>query len=165
VFSIALICTLTLLATCCAQLAQAAPDSSSSTTDPTNQSFTGCYELNLGRWWPWGFGEDNKYVTSPRLIELLSERGTFGFEQNELLIRAIPRPKAAETGRRRASFWQKKSQREINLFWTDGFTGVTLTLEKNGDELHGWAHPHLDAGEFIPHAARVTARHIPCPAP
>jgi hypothetical protein len=46
--------------------------------------FVGCYELALGRWWPWSFGEDTEFVTPPSRIDLLPEHGTQGFEQNGL---------------------------------------------------------------------------------
>ncbi len=52
-----------------------------------------------------------------------------------------------------------------DLTWTDGFTGVTLKLEKKGDKLSGWAHPHFDAVKIIPRRARVVARPIACDAP
>lgn len=67
-------------------------------------SFVGCYKLKVGRWWPWGFGEDN------------------------------------------------------------GFTGVSLELQKHGDELRGRAHPHFDAVPLIPRTANVTAKRIACDA-
>jgi hypothetical protein len=28
-------------------------------------SFTACYELVLGKWWPWSFAEDTVFVTHP----------------------------------------------------------------------------------------------------
>jgi hypothetical protein len=39
---------------------------------------------------------------------------------------------------------------------TDEFVGVRvrLSLEKNGDETQGWAHPHFDGVKLIPRAAR-----------
>ena len=57
---------------------------------PASAPVEGCYELKLSRWWPWGFGEENKYVTPPTHIELLGEHGTRGFEQDKPLIRTIP---------------------------------------------------------------------------
>jgi hypothetical protein len=128
-------------------------------------SFAGCYELKLGRWWPWAFGGDTIFVTPPSRIQLLSERGTKGFEQDGFLIRAIPPSKGAPPCRGSPSYWQVKSSDQINLVWTDGFTGVTLALEKHGNELRGWAHPHFDAPKFIPRIAHVTARRIVCDAP
>lgn len=126
-------------------------------------SFEGCYELKLSRWWPWGFGEENAYVTPPSRIKLLPERGTNGFEKYGFLIRTLPRQKGEAPGRGGPSYWQVESNNRINLIWTDGFTGVTLELQKDGDELRGWAHPHFDAPHWIPRTASVTARRITCP--
>ncbi|MGC2163387.1 MAG: hypothetical protein WA634_15875, partial [Silvibacterium sp.] len=124
-------------------------------------SFAGCYKVKLGRWWPWGFGDENGYVIPPARIQLRMERGTRGFEEGELLIRAIPlqQPPA---GSRESSFWQARSLSQLQLSWTDGFVGVTLDLEKSGNELRGWAHPHFDAGTFVPRIAHVTAQRIAC---
>jgi hypothetical protein len=124
-------------------------------------SFAGCYELKSGRWWPWGFGEENVYVTPPNRIQLLAERGTRGFEQGELLIRTIPRQERP-SGSRESSFWSAKSQNQVLLTWTDGFVGVSLDLAKNRNELSGWAHPHFDAVKLIPRIAHITARRITC---
>jgi hypothetical protein len=128
---------------------------------PTPAAFEGCYEVKLGRWWPWGFGEENAYVTPPTRIQLLGEHGTRGFEQDKLLIRTIPR-QDRPSGSRESSFWSTKSQSQLLLTWTDGFVGVTLDLTKNRDELNGWAHPHFDAVKLIPRIAHVRARRITC---
>jgi hypothetical protein len=128
----------------------------------TPAPFEGCYELKLGRWWPWGFGEENTMVTPPSRIQLLGERGTRGFEQDKLLIRTIPHQERPP-GSRESSFWSTKSPNQLLLTWTDGFVGVTLDLTKAKDELNGWAHPHFDAARLVPRLARVTARRIACP--
>jgi len=128
-------------------------------------SYTGCYQLTLGRWWPWGFGGDTKFVTPPNRVELSADVGTWGFEKNELLIRAIPAGSTQKNdvvGRPRASFWKVQPSNRVNLFWTDGLTGVTLNLVKQGNELTGWAHPHFDAVPLIPRIARVKAKTAPC---
>src|SRR5258708_5839752 len=95
-------------------------------------SFTGCYELVLGKWWPWSFGEDTVFVTPPPRIELLPEPGTKGFEKNGLLIRAIPLQTSVSSGRPVSSFWQIKSSTHVDLVWTNGLSGVTLKLSKHG---------------------------------
>jgi hypothetical protein len=128
-------------------------------------SFAGCYELTLERWWPWSLGEDTKYATPPTLVKLLLERGTVGFEKNEFLVRALPARKGTVSGRGGPSYGQIKASNRIDLIWTDGFTGVTLALEKSGDELHGWAHPHFDAPKLVPRIAHVTARRTACTPP
>lgn len=131
---------------------------------PTPAPFEGCYELKLGRWWPWGFGEENTMVTPPSRIQLLGERGTRGFEQDKRLIHTIPHQERLP-GSRESSFWSTKSPNQLLLTWTDGFVGVTLDLTKAKDELNGWAHPHFDAVRLVPRLARVTARRITCPTP
>jgi hypothetical protein len=127
--------------------------------------FIGCYQLTLGKWWPWAFGEDTKYVTPPTRVRLLPERGAEGFEQNGFLLRAVPTNKRTTYVRGGPSYWQVESTNQIDLIWTDGFTGVTLKLEKQGYELRGWAHPHFDAASLIPRTARVVARPTACDAP
>lgn len=128
-------------------------------------SYAGCYQMTLGRWWPWGFGEDTKFVTLPNRFELSQESGTWGFEENELLIRANPPASAQKRDvnvRPRASFWELEGRNRVSLFWTDGLTGVTLRVTKHNKELTGWAHPHFDFRPLIPRIARVKAKRIPC---
>jgi hypothetical protein len=128
-------------------------------------AFEGCYELKLGRWWPWSFGEDTQFVIPPSKIRLLSIKDTVGFEENGYLIRRIPPTQGSTSGRRQFSYWQVKSDSHVELIWTNGFSGVTLGLEKHGDELRGWAHPHFDFPTFIPRIMHVTAHRIACDAP
>jgi hypothetical protein len=135
-----------------------------SQSNPTSKPFEGCYELVLSRWWPWSFGGDNQFVTPPRRIKLLSERGTKGFEQHGFLIRAISQ-KGATPARGGPSYWQVKADNRIDLIWNDGFSGVTLALRKDGDKLRGWAHPHFDVPVIPPRIAHVTARRIACDVP
>jgi hypothetical protein len=125
-------------------------------------SFAGCYELVLGKWWPFSFGEDTIFVTPPARIKLLPERGTKGFEENGFLIRAISPWTSPSTARVTWSFWEVKSKSRIDLTWTNGLSGVTLTLKKNSPNLRGWAHPHFDFPTPPPRIQRVTAKQIPC---
>jgi hypothetical protein len=127
--------------------------------------FTGCYELNVGRWWPWGFGEDGVSIAPPKHVRLLAERGTKGFEQDGFLMRAMPASKGESSGRARSAYWQVKSAEQVDLIWTDGFTGIRMKLEKQSDGLSGWAHPISDVQPLIPRVAHVTARWIPCEGP
>lgn len=144
---------------CCAQ---SSASGNSQQTQTTVSSFVGCYELTVGRWWPWGFGSDDRFFTPPRRVRLLAEHGTDGWEQNGLLLRALPDPKATKTSRGGPSYWNVRSANEIDLTWTDGFTGIRLKLTRTGNELGGWVHPHSDAPMFIHHTAHVTARPVAC---
>jgi hypothetical protein len=133
-------------------------------TEAQAAAFAGCYELALGRWWPWSFGKDTAVlVTPPKQIKLLLTRGAAGFEKDRLLIRPLSDSKGSVQGRGGPSYWQLTSATEVDLEWNDGFTGVSIDLEKTGKELSGWAHPHFDAPNFVPRAERVVARKIACP--
>ena len=125
-------------------------------------SFTGCYELSLGKWWPWDFGEDTVFVTPPTRIELLPEHGTVGFETNGFKIRTISPHSNVSPGHPMSSFWEIKSRTKVHLTWTNGFSGVDLDLKKHGTELRGRAHPHFDFPTFVPRTQHVTAKRIPC---
>lgn len=145
----------------------AAPTVAQTEKSPTNQQgqaapFVGCYELKLGRWWPWGYGGDSSFVTPPKRVQLLAEPGTEGFEQDGFLLRGIAEPSKPVGGRGRPSYWQVDSEKQVLLIWNDGFTGVTLKLEKDGSALRGWAHPHSDSPHFVPHTAHVVATRIDC---
>lgn len=128
--------------------------------------FVGCYQVRVGRWWPWSFGEDTVFVTPPSRIRLLSQRGTEGFEHNGFIIRVLPPDKQAVHGIRRvSSYWTVKSSKDVDLVWTDGLTGFILRLHKRGNDLRGWAHPHFDFPHFISRTAYVKARKMPCDGP
>jgi hypothetical protein len=127
-------------------------------------AFTGCYELELGHWWPWSFSDgEEHYVIPPSKIQLLATRGTDGFEHDKLLIRSLSEAPMLHVGHRRASFWQITSSDAIKLVWTDGFTGVSINLSRHGNGLEGWAHPHFDSPHFIRRISRVKAQPISCP--
>jgi hypothetical protein len=100
-------------------------------------AFAGCYELGLGRWWPWSFGGETKLVAPPRRINLLLTRGTVGFEEDQLLVRPLSDIKGLAPARAGPSDWQPKSDALVDLEWNDGFTGATLNLERVGKELSG----------------------------
>jgi hypothetical protein len=135
-------------------------DLNAQTAVPT-APFLGCYELKMGRWWPWSFGEDTVYVTPPSGIELLGERGTQGFEKGNFLVRTTHSGMPSRGG---PSYWLPSADDNLDVTWNDGFTGVTLKFSKRGGELRGWAHPHFDSFHFVPRIARVTGRKIVCDA-
>ena len=127
--------------------------------DQNANKFVGCYELRLGRWWPWGMGEDTPFVTPPKQIELTLEPGTEYFEKDHLLIREVP----ADNSSRKGAFWSSKDNGAVLLVFTNGFSGVNLNLNKRRNELRGWAHAHFDFPR-PPHIAHAVAEPIPCPS-
>jgi hypothetical protein len=151
-----------------ASAAQAPPRLTSDAAEAVSAtaSFVGCYQVSVGRWWPWSFVEDTVFVTPPSRIRLLSQRGTEGFENNGFIIRVLPPNKESVHGIRRvSSYWTVKSTKDADLVWTDGLTGVILRLHQRGNDLRGWAHPHFDFPHFIPRTAHVKARKMPCDEP
>jgi hypothetical protein len=148
-----------------ASVAQPPPPTTSEAAEAgiATAPFVGCYQVGVGHWWPWSFGEDTVFVTPPSRIRLLPQRGTEGFEDNGFIIRVLPPDKVAVHGIRRVwSYWTVKSTKDAELVWTDGLTGVVLKLHKRGSDLRGWAHPHFDFPTFIPRTAHVKARKMPC---
>lgn len=127
--------------------------------------FTGCYEIKLGRWIPWSYGEDTPVVTPPKKIELLPNRGLEGLEKDRLLIRSLPAQQTVGRPPLHGSFWAVLPNRKAQLTWTNGFSGVTLKVGKHGTDLHGWAHPHFDFPRLVPRTAHVTAKKIDCGIP
>lgn len=125
------------------------------------RSFAGCYELHIGRWWPWGFGSRISNAGLPSRIELLPQRGTYRFEAGQLLVRSIPRG-TLDPQWRESSFWAVQSNKKVGLVWTTGFVGDTLNLHKTPSGLSGWGHPFFDAATWIPRIAHVTAHRISC---
>jgi hypothetical protein len=134
----------------------AKPDTSDQ--DQSSPEIAGCYQLSLGHWWPWGFGDEAKYVTPPSRISLLNERGTNGFEEQGFLIRAM-HPDLTD---HKWYSWWRVDPRGVYLTWTTGFTGVFIDLHRQGNELRGWAHPFFDTLRLVKHVARVKMARIPC---
>ena len=74
--------------------------------------FVGCYELELGRWWPWGYGGDSSFVTPPKRVQFLAEPGIEGFEQDGFLLRGIAEPSkpVGDEGDLRIGRWTLRSK-------------------------------------------------------
>jgi hypothetical protein len=143
------------------------PKSIQSPTDQQPQtpvgSFVGCYELSVGRWWPWGFSDETGYFRPPHRVQLLGELGRKGWEQNGLLLRSVPDSGSTKRVRGGPSYWNLISPTRIELHWTDGFTGIVIKLVKHKTELRGTVHPRSDAPMIIRRWAYVTAKPISCP--
>lgn len=123
--------------------------------------FVGCYELRLGRWWPWGMGEDTKFAVPPSPIELTLQEDPKSFAPDWFTVLAT-RPSDML---RRRGYWLPLVRHRVRLTWTNGFAGATMRLTQHGDGLRGWAHAFFDFPR-PPHIAHVTFRPIDCsPAP
>ena len=136
---------------------EAQSDASNQSVEAAAKNLAGCYHVHLGRWWPWGMGEDSKYATPPSEIQLRLER-TRLFGKDELLIRRIPPAQDL----RGYAFWVPRANGQALLVWSNGFSGVSINVTKNSRDLRGWAHAHFDY-PGLPHVAHVVAKPMPCP--
>ena len=136
------------------------PCSAQDESKPQAESVAGCYELRMGRWWPWSLGEDAKFVTPPSRFELTLQRGTEGFAKDQLMIRQIP----ARESSRQISYWMVIGRNRAALIWSNGLSGVSVNVRKKRDGFSGFAHAHFDFPRAS-HIAHVTARRIPCQSP
>lgn len=140
-----------------ASSAQEGYPAQSPNSESRDSNFAGCYNLQMGRWWPWSLGEDARFVTPPDQFELTLQRATEGFAKGHLIIRQAP------SGERpwRFSYWMLTKTNRAAAVWSDGLSGVSINFAKHGDELRGRAHAHFDFWR-PPHIAHVTARRIAC---
>lgn len=124
------------------------------------QSFAGCYELHVGRWWPWGFVWHEANGGLPRRIELLTDRGTERFQTSSPLMYAI-HPEKRDSRSLELSFWAVQSAKKVRVVWR-GHVADTLNLHKTRSGLSGWDHHFADGFPLNPLIAHATARRIPC---
>ena len=123
------------------------------------ETIQGCYDLGTLSWKPdLKLGEDEPFITPPQRIQILTERGTIGFEKNGYLVRPAPGfPKSIH----RASYWESSGPRTIEVVFTTGTSGLSMKLKVEGETLRGEAKTHWDfprRGQ----TAQVNARKTEC---
>jgi hypothetical protein len=122
----------------------------------------GCYELTLSPWRPdLNLGEDAVFITPPHRIQLLTERGTEGWEQEGFIAKPAPGVKASV---HRGSWWLPKSSDSIGIWWTTGYSGLRMVLKIDGTDLRGKATSFWDFPRKR-QTADVTAHKVDCEKP
>ena len=123
------------------------------------ESIQGCYELGVLEWQPdLKLGGDAAFITPPKQIQILAQRGTSGFEKDEYLVRPAPGVSPSVHG---ASYWKPTGAKTIKIAWTTGFSGLTMQLRVEGETLQGKAETFWDFGRER-QTAHVSARKIDC---
>jgi hypothetical protein len=123
------------------------------------EAFAGCYQLSFGPWRPaLDLGADAKYIELPTSIRLLAVRGRKGWESGGFLLRSIP---GKDPGRGGPSFWVPRGANQLELRWTDGFTGVNVSLSREGSVFRGLARTHWDFARATQERT-VLAKRVPC---
>ncbi len=127
------------------------------TTKSVVKSFAGCYELTSDK------GEN---VGTPQQIELLTTRdrkASKRFKRECFVIRPtseIPGPTRA-MGMLHA-YWELQDQQGgILLVWTNGYSGINISLKPEKDSLAGNGHMFWDFSGPSD-LGRVVAHRIPC---
>ena len=118
----------------------------------------GCYELGVLKWNPELHGEDAVFIRPPARIQLLAEQGTNGFENGKYLVRPAP---GVSPSIHRSSYWKPVGPKTIEIVWTTGFSGLTMTLSLEGDTLKGKAESFWDFTR-APQTAPIVAPKIDC---
>ena len=121
-----------------------------------------CLNLTLGPWDTKGGGwVGEKFHAVPPLVVLDTSKVAGGFGVGSFALRPT-------VGSGRAvAFWRRMLLGTLSLTWTDGFTGVGITLEVQGDSLVGLAEARSDGRDpnmtYLPRASVVALR-VACPA-
>lgn len=126
------------------------------------ESVQGCYELTLSEWRPnVKLGDDAREITPPHRIQLLSERGTQGWEAEGYIVQPAPGVTASV---HRGSYWRPKGPQSVEIVWTTGFSGLVMGLRVQGDALRGTAKSFWDFPRKK-QTADVVARKVDCHKP
>lgn len=106
-------------------------------------SVQGCYELGTLKWSPdlLRFNEDQVFITPPRRIQILTEHGSAGLEEHGYLVRPAPGIPASV---QRFTFWMPTGPNTIEIVFSTGTSGLSMTLKRDGTTLRGKAKTHWD---------------------
>jgi hypothetical protein len=96
----------------------------------------GCYSLSLGPWLPHlpEYDSENMSVTLPPRVRFELQRGTDGWAKGRRLVRPGP---GAPAGSIEDAWWWVAPNGALVARWTDGFSGLKLTLKQTDNGLHG----------------------------
>lgn len=140
-------------------------DSSGGSAKPSEalvnpEAIQGCYELTLSPWFPeMKLGDEEEIITPPARIQLFAEKGTDGEESKGYLVRAAP---GVPPSRHSSTYWLPKGAKSVEITFTTGFSGVTLSLKTSDAEtLHGKASTFWDF-KRKKQTADAMARRVPC---
>lgn len=123
------------------------------------ESIEGCYELALSDWQPnLKLGEDVIFITPPHRIQLFAEPGKEGWESNGYIVKPAPGVRASI---HRGAWWLPKGPTTIEIVWTTGFSGLSMSLKLEGSELRGKAFSSWDF-DRTKQTAEVVARRVDC---
>ncbi|MEW5915271.1 MAG: hypothetical protein AB1762_02645 [Gemmatimonadota bacterium] len=101
-----------------------------------------CYTLTLGAWSP---ELPEQLPPPPTAVQLTDSLGTSVLENGNRVVRSIPAgaPKAYPF-----QYWVPRERGDVFIVFSNGFTGMTMDLAPQGEDLSGTAHAFFDFGNF-----------------
>jgi hypothetical protein len=115
----------------------------------------GCYDLILGSWVPrLALGGDETYLTPPAIIELTSERGP-DWPNQGLLVRPAA---GARSSVHRYAYWNLRSADQVEVVFTNGFSGVHMSMKFDLVEMRGEAESFWDFPRPVQQAPALLRR-------
>jgi hypothetical protein len=125
-------------------------------TQPQLATYQGCYKLAVS---PWAPVRSKPYINPPAAIEL-TEVPTRQLDEG-----FVVKPALGAAGLRFGiSYWNVTPDGTIRVEWTDGFSGITMTLRRRGLVLVGFVETFSDVEEIdapLP-KAEVQAEKVSC---
>jgi hypothetical protein len=125
------------------------------------EEVAGCYQVKLTDWQPpMQLGGDLEFVSPPDRIELKLERSEHPWRKASHVV--VPTPDSRETIFTSGEW--TVSENEVQMLWTNGFSGLTMELSasKEGLRLRGTAHTFWDFPRPT-QTAGVEATRVACP--
>jgi hypothetical protein len=127
------------------------------------ETIKGCYRLELSAWKPnlHLAQAEMKYITPPSRIELSLEHQRNEFDPKNDDFQIYPAT-PTEGSIHQLTGWKVNQNRFIDLYWSTGFSGLSMRLHQDKNYLRGTAYTFWDFGR-TQQTADVVAIPISCP--
>jgi hypothetical protein len=144
------------LVCCLIALSQAAICSAAEPGSP--DALVGCYAVVVGAWQPpVELGRSAISLVPPAHIKLTRVRGTRGWANRHFIVVPI----LGATSQHQGIYWDVTPEHEVRVVFTNGFSGLTMSLRSTSAGLSGSATSFWDSGRPS-QSASVTAKRVAC---
>lgn len=122
-------------------------------------SVAGCYALKLDPWQPRLdlVRDEELSITPPSHVELRASKSTEGWSKGRYILLPALGKRAFHSG----MYWHFKKNREIQLVFTTGHSGLAMALRRSAENLSGTAETFWDSPR-AKQTSSVVAIRVPC---